>query len=133
MFLLVILTFCFQEPEYVEVTREGQRQVHHREGGASVAGGRGLGHSAGGSSQVVSVRNNGTNGGGKQLVSRKVSYKVDIYYSLISFFIVGIAYETGCHFVTLIAVLDVGRNFSCYYGRDRGAEGAGKDIVEEKR
>ena len=100
-----------------------------------MAGGRGPGVSVGGSNQVVNVKTSGAHGvmEGKQLVSKKVSYKVDIDYSLISFFIVGIAYEAGCHFVTLITVLDVGRNFSCYYGRDRGAEGAGKDIVEEKR
>ena len=103
-----------------------------------MAGGRGLGLSAGGSSQVVSVRNSGAHGvmgslEGKQLVSKKVSYKVDIYYSLISFFIVGIAYAAGCHFVSLIAVIDVGGNFSCNHGGDRGAEGAGKDNVEEKR
>ena len=98
-----------------------------------MAGGRDLSVSKGVSKPVVSVKTSGAHGvmEGKQLVSKKVSYKVDIDYSLISFFIVGNAYAASCYFVSLIAVIDVGGDLSCNHGGNRGAEGAREDFMEE--
>ena len=43
----------------------------------------------------------------KQLVSKKVSYKVDIDCSLITFLIIGIAYAAIGYFVSLFTVVNV--------------------------
>ena len=77
-----------------------------------MAGGRGLGVSMGGSSQVVNVKTSGAHGvmgslEEKQLVSKKVSYKVDIDCCFISLLIVGIAYAAIRYIVLSTSVFTV--------------------------
>ena len=112
--------------------------------GSSVTGGRGLdvGNSVGGmesarreeTDTVVEPRTSEAPrvvSGDRQLVSKKVSFKVDNFSCPITFFITGFAKVSAISdIISIIACLDVGGDSTLYHGGSPGASREGEDLME---
>ena len=104
--------------------------------GRSVVGGMESAHQREGTDGVVEPRTivaPRVVGSDRQLVSKKVSSKVDNYSCPITFFITGFAKVSAISdIISIIACLDVSGDSTLYHGGSSGASREGEDLMAAK-